>query len=391
MFKWPSKPIQKISSKKFRPTHCPHKDCPHHRPTSPEEFRYTYAGFYSRDCDGKSVQRFRCKACNRTFSQQTFSTTYWLKRPDLLEPIAAGTVAGSAMRQIARSLGCHHSTVQRHSARIGRHCMLLHCQVLAHLATLKEAIAFDHFETFVYSQNDRVGVTTPVGATSWFVYLLEVAPHRRSGRMSPFQKKKLARRRVPMPDVGEVTRSCERVLDSLGKMVPEGRPIPFRTDDHPVYSKVMKTHPAKVRFEHEVFGNPERGPKGSPRSEEARKRDKALFPVDALHGLIRHSIANHKRETLAFSRRTNALYERLSQMVVWRNMIKWRSERKPDPRTPAMLLGLTDKPWSWERVLSQRLFPRRIPMPAEWMELYQREKVTPAVGRNARHDLSMAF
>jgi hypothetical protein len=108
-----------------------------------------------------------------------------------------------------------------------------------------------------------------------------------------------------------------------------------------------------------VYPNPLRGSKGTPRSPEAIERDRAMFPVDQLHQLLRHSCADHKRETIAFGRRLESIVGRAHLLAVWKNFIKCRSERRPDPTTPAMRLGLTDMRWRWERILSRRLFSAR--------------------------------
>jgi len=111
------------------------------------------------------------------------------------------------------------------------------------------------------------------------------------------------------------------------------------------------------RIELRAFPNPKRGPKGSPRSPEAIARDHAMSPVDQLHQLLRHTCADHKRETIAFGRRLESILGRAHLIAVWKNFIKARSERRPDRSTPAMRLGLALEPWSWERLLSRRLLP----------------------------------
>ena len=139
------------------------------------------------------------------------------------------------------------------------------------------------------------------------------------------------------------------------------------------------------------YANPERGPKGSPRSREAVERDRAMFPVDLLHKILRHTLAHHRRETIAFARRINAAMERLFVTAVWRNFVKKRTERKVCTSTPAMLLGLTDARWNWKRVLSRRLFYERIKLPRNWPQLYCRSWITPLLAANARHRLLRAF
>ena len=116
-----------------------------------------------------------------------------------------------------------------------------------------------------------------------------------------------------------------------------------------------------------------------------------MFAVDLLHKLLRHSQAHHRRETIAFGRRLNAALERGFLFVVWRNLIKGRSERKPDRSTPAMALKLTDSPWDWSRVLSRRLFPTHLHVPERWLAIYRRELVTTMLGNNTRHSLVNAF
>jgi hypothetical protein len=157
------------------------------------------------------------------------------------------------------------------------------------------------------------------------------------------------------------------------------------TDNHPAYRPAVAAHPAASRIEHQVYPNPPRGPKGTPRSAAARARDEALFPVDQLHALWRHSCAHHRRETIAFARRINAAVERAYLTAVWRNFIKGRSERRPDPTTPAMRLGLTDLPWNWHRVLARRLFLTRLPLPQAWRQVYRRDWDDDSAGRFTRH------
>jgi hypothetical protein len=299
-------------------------------------------------------------------------------------------LAGAAHRQIARTLGCAPSTVTRLSARLGRHALLQHCHALEHLDEILEPVTADHLETFVSCQLDALGIATAVGHRSWFVYTVDPAPHRRGGRLTPAQKLKLATRSRPAPPRGSVRRSFERTLDVLFEIVPSDATLTVITDDHPAYRAAVVRHPHVSRIEHRVYPNPARGPKGSPRSPEARARDEAMFPVDQLHALTRHSCAHHRRETIAFSRRINAALERAFLLVIWRNFVKWSSERKPDRTTPAMKLGLADEPWTWDRVLARRLFPTREQVPGPWKRVYLRDWDDESAGRFTRHRLKHA-
>ena len=388
---WPCRSVETTPREQFKPPHCPWPECQQHHPHPDLPFRFKRNGFYQRRCDGRRVQRFCCKACARTFSSQTFSCSYYAKLPRLLPRVAAALNAGSAHRQIARSLGCSPATVTRISARAGRHALLLLARALDHLPGINEPIVLDHFESFVSSQLDALGLATPVGQQSWFVFGVDPAPHRRGGRLSAAQQRKLAKRNRPLAPRGGVRDSFLRVFDLMQSLLGPEEPWTLISDAHPAGQAALSSHPLHKRTRHLVFPNPPRGPKGSPRSPAARARDEAMFPVDALHALWRHSHAHQRRETIAFGRRINAVVERGFLLAVWRNFVKWRSERRPDSRTPAMVKGLTDEPWSWNRVFAQRLFPSQLRVPEAWMRVYRRLWDADGAGRFTRHRLINAF
>jgi transposase-like protein len=383
---WPIQPAE--IQRRFVPRFCPRKNCPQHSLDRPHIFLHQRVGSYSRR-DGRRVPRYRCRTCGSTFSKQAFAVTYYLKRPELLLPIAAGLQAGSAHRQLARSLGCAPSTVTRLSARLGRHALLLSATALLELGAVREGLVADHFESFVRTQDYPLAIATVVGCDSWFVYALEPAPHRRTGARSAFQEAR-RRARPPQPARGGYTGSLVRVLDALLHFFPDQPPFRLVTDGHEAYPRALVRARFRRRVHHVAYPNPKRGPKGSPRSPDARLRDQAMFPNDLLHGLLRHSEAHHRRETIAFGRRANAVLERLYLAAVWRNFVKGVSERKPDRTTPAMRLGLTTEPWSWARLFARRLFPGRLPLPDSWIEIYRRAWITPG-GPNNSHDLALAF
>jgi len=161
-------------------------------------------------------------------------------------------------------------------------------------------------------------------------------------------------------------------------------------DGKPPYVEAFRSHPRRDRIRLEVHPNPVRGPKGSARSPVARARDRAMYAVDQWHALVRHTRADHKRETIAFGRRLNAICERLFLATVWRNFIKRRSERRPVPETPAMRLRLSDRPWDWRRLLSRRLFPGRLRLSPLLRDLYWRNWKTPVLPTHHRHRLRHA-
>ena len=114
-----------ITTRLRRPPFCPNPRCDSHG--DPGAWRFVKKGFYVRNRAPRRIQKYRCSHCGRNFSSQTFSTTYWLRRPDLLAPTFHRLVSCSGFRQIAREFGVSHTTIRRLSDRLG------HSDILATL------------------------------------------------------------------------------------------------------------------------------------------------------------------------------------------------------------------------------------------------------------------
>jgi hypothetical protein len=124
-------------------------------------------------------------------------------------------------------------------------------------------------------------------------------------------------------------------------------------------------------------------------SRAARTPRNPLFPINLLDLLIRHSGANHKRESIAFSKRRQSAAARISIFAVWRNYQKSFSERQRDA-TPAMKLGVESRRWSTEEILAARLFVTRVGLPAPGLRQYRGAIATRYLPRNRVHALRYA-
>jgi hypothetical protein len=252
--------------------------------------------------------------------------------------------------------------------RLGRHAILFHARCLRDLPPLGEALVHDHWEVFIGRQDQALGIGTAVGSQSWFVYDLDPAPHRGSGRR-PDRKRELER---TSGSSRPYVRSLKRTFQGLIPHLSAGETLTLIVDGRVDYRVALREAGIEERVTLRSYPNPKRGPKGTPRSPEAIERDYAMFPVDQLHQLLRHSCSDHKRETIAFGRRLESILGRAHLLAVWKNFIKSRSERRPDRTTPAMRLGLTDVRWRFERVLCRRLFPERERMAEVASRLYRK-------------------
>lgn len=361
-------------SRSFRPPHCPNPDCRFHR--DPTGWHWKRAGFYSRQISPQRIQRFRCLHCGRFFSSQTFSTSYWLKLPHLLPLVFSRCLSCSAIRQIARELDVAPSTVQFLLERLGRHCLLFH--QLHKPSCLSEPLVIDGFETFEYSQYWPFHFNFGVGAGSHFLYAFTDAELRRKGRMTRRQRQRREEleRLFGRPD----PKAVEKEMAAMIRLVlPEGGELEVLSDEHRAYPRALRAVEGLRLCGHQVVS-----------SRRARTPGNPLFPVNLTDLLVRHSGGNHKRETIAYSKRRQAAAERLAIFQVWRNYMKSFSEKRRDA-TPAERLGLWEGKLTVEELLSRRLFPSLVELPERLMKYYRREVETRQVPNGRRHVLGYAY
>ena len=358
----------------FRPNFCPSPTCRFH--LNAAGWRWIRWGSYRRNCEPRVIPRFRCCHCRRGFSSQTFSTTYYLKRPELQLSIFYRVLACSGYRQIAREAHCAHSTVMGQTARLGRHALL----ALEHLRGSHEPdepIVIDGFESFAFSQYHPIHLNLAIGARSHFTYAFTHSELRRKGKMTDRQKKIRAslERTFGRPDPKAIENG---VLDLLRLAARTTSNLVVRSDEHPAYPRALRRVTGR-RIHHQMTP-----------SVEARTHHNPLFPVNSMDHLLRHNSANHKRETIAFSKTNQSAIERAALLTLWRNYAKHFSENHPNG-SPAMLAGIKQELISPERLLRERLFPTRVRLAQPWRDYYWRDVPTRRIRNPRLHRLVRAF
>jgi len=286
------------------------------------------------------------------------------------------TTGGMANRQIARDLGVSPETINRHIARLGRHCLLFHSRMMDECPRCSRVVV-DGFESFEFSQYHPIHHHVAVEKdTDFFIYFTD-SELRRKGRMKEHQKRKrkLLENTLGRPDPKAIEKDMREVLEVA--LAGQADAIVF-SDDHPAYKRSIKG--LKTRIDHRI----------TPGSAH-RDRNNSLWEVNLLDLLIRHCNANHRRETLAWSKRRQSSAERLAILLVWRNYMKGRREKVRGSPTPAMERAMTDHPFSVPEILEKRLFRTKCNLPSRWADYYDRKVRTRAYPRNLEHNLTLAY
>ncbi len=357
------------------PPFCPNPSCPFHRGDL-KLWRYARTGCFRAGQRRVSGQRYKCCKCGRSFSDRTFLAGYWLKRPQLLRHIAARLVGCSGYRQIARELGVSPQTVARHAARLGRQALLFHVRMLRRKAP-SEPLALDSFVSFHWSQYFPSHYHLLVGRESHFVWGFTESEVRRSGRMTSGQERRRAEleRKLGRPDPRSIEKEVAAVIEAT---IPRSTPIDLTTDEHDDYPRALRRL-GREEITHQTVS-----------SRDARTPHNPLFAVNLLDLLIRHSSANHKRETIAYSRSRRSAIERLWLLVVWRNYAKSFSEKFQDA-TPAQRAGITSQRWTLKQLFRRRIFPDRVRIPARWKRDYDGSIVTRVCAASSIRPLRFAY
>ena len=253
---------------------------------------------------------------------------------------------------------------------------IFHNQVMQNSPPFKEVVV-DGFESFEFSQYYPIHHHVAVEkGTDFFIYFTD-SELRRKGRMTEHQKRRRKELELKFgrPDPKAIEKDMRQTLEVVLKGRPAARVF---SDDHPAYRRSIKTMTTVI--DHRV----------TPGSAH-RDKNNSLWEVNLLDLMIRHSNANHRRETIAWSKRRQGSAERLAILLVWRNYMKGRREKVRGSPTPAMERGMMDRPLEIEELLARRIFRTRCKLPPRWSEYYERKVTTRALNENRRHDLKMAF
>jgi hypothetical protein len=264
--------------------------------------------------------------------------------------VARGLVSCSGYRQLAAGLNVSPQTVARHAARLGKQALLFHQEMRPKKAP-SEPLSLDSFVSFAYSQYFPVHFHFVMGRESHFAYGFTESECRRSGTMRKAQRARRARleKELGKPD----PKAREKDVAVLLQILSNGASLlDLTTDEDAAYPRAICRSGIAVR--HSKINSRERRTPRNP-----------LFASN-LHDLqVRHGCANHKRETIAFSKTIQAAIERMWLHLVWKNYVKSFSE-KTQAETPAQRAHVTDQKWSFREVFRRRRFPDRVGMPDRW-------------------------
>ena len=334
MLPWPQVPLTPHagvrSTLRFRPPHCPDDACPSH--SSGERWRFVRNGFYSRECDGHRIQRYRCSECRLEFSTQSFRGNYREQRPDIDTEVYQHFVAKVTQRQSARILAVDKKTIGRRLKRFGAICRAFH----SHLAPMRDSeklmqggFMLDEGESYAKSRrNNPLTYPVLIHRDSFFVVHAEVGPlPRRGGKGrdedepepldTPERKARAQGSRL----------AVERCVAALGELLPENPPVLVKSDMKQSYGEVLRARFGE-RLVHETTSST--APRGT---------SNPLFRINLTLAMMRDGLSRLVRRTWAASKLAARLLDHTWVWITYRNYVRGKTNDEWET-TPAIQLGV---------------------------------------------------
>ncbi len=296
---------------------CPNPACAYHQ-HAPKERWFVAAGFYVTKTFGK-VQRFRCQACGKYFSTQTFSLDYFAKRKLAYPQIETLLSSSMSIRALSRFFSASCGTIQNRIDRLARQAIALQSMLRPH-ANPHESVCIDGFVSFDVSQYFPNNITLAVTADSQFFLAATHATLRRSGNTTEAQKHRMSLLyRACTFEPRSIERSFRELLDRLAqeRMPQLWQPLILITDEKKEYRRALYSHPlfrlqnADHRLVHLTV-----------HSTEPRTWYNPLFGANYMDRELRKDQAAHRRETVCFSRNVANMLNRFCVYMAWHNYAK---------------------------------------------------------------------
>ena len=278
------------------PLSCPRSECRNH--SHPGQGWLVRYGFYHSRAHGE-VQRYRCRGCRHTLSDQSESLHYYAKRRVCLQAVWLSLVGGSSLREIARRYHTSPQVVQNALLRLGRQAMAAQLRLLQALKA-PSRVVYDGLRSCVSSQDypcDLTALVEPEGET---ILTITHAVCRRSGRATEGQRRRMRRKnrvwRPPHQAMGSAIAMLHRELWAYLRPTPQ-RPAVIHTDENPLYRALLRADAVAGHYRRAGMLEHRRPPAKAPRS-----CANELFALNYVDRLLRHRLKEHTRESFAIAR-----------------------------------------------------------------------------------------
>ena len=263
-------------------------------------------GSYHRPSDRAKIQRYHCKNCRRSFSSQTHSYNYRLRKRHIDQMVFRLLCKGSSQRGCAQVLGVDPATIARRIPRFSK-CAKEHLRKLqSNLSHIKEVV-FDEMETFEHTKLKPITIPLAVENKTRKILSIEVGRIPAKGPLASLSRKKYGHRKC------EKQNSLRRLFRSL-ESIPSDERV-FLSDQSTFYPPLMKTF--RPSTEHRTY----KGRKAAIVGQGELKKGgfDPLFSLNQTAAMLRDNIKRLTRKTWCTTKRVDRLLDFLVMYAFYHN------------------------------------------------------------------------
>ena len=210
---------------------CPY--CSEVSATSASRSRVRRSGTFRRKSDCRTIQRFFCGRCKRSFSRSTTHLAYRQKKRQLNDRLRKLLCSGVSLRRSAKLLHLSRTTIARKLIYLGKISQdeLLTTNLMHPKSSIVE---FDDQETSEHTKCKPLSITLAVESKTRRILSFEISQFQAKGHLTKLALKKYG----PRKDTRALGR--ERLFQTLKLLVSET--ATFKSDQNPFYPADLKKH-----------------------------------------------------------------------------------------------------------------------------------------------------
>lgn len=263
-------------------------------------------GKYIRASDRKIIQRFRCKNCGKSFSSQTLSYDYRLRKRYINQMFFCLYSKGNSQRACAQILGVDKKTIARRVYRFGA-CARKHLKLMQRDLKGLDDIIFDEMESFEHTKLKPLTIPLAVEKKTRRILALNVGRIAAKGPLAQLSRNKYGRRKC------ERNRLLEDLFSQLRPMMAERGVLSSDMSHH--YPKVI--HKYAKNFKHKRFKGRKAAIVGQ--GEMKKGGHDPLFSLNQTAAMIRDNLKRMARRTWCTTKHIERLRDSLSIYAYFHN------------------------------------------------------------------------
>ena len=265
-------------------------------------------GFFVRKSDFRKIRRFRCRVCQKTFSNATWNDCFRQKKRHLNTKIKEFLCSAVSQRRTARLLKISRTTVARKLTFLGERCRASLAE-MNFQNPLCVSIEFDDLETSEHTKCKPLSVTLAVETGTRRILGFEVSQMPAKGKLAQFSRMKYGYRRDERPE------ARQRLFRHIFPLVLPNALI--KSDESPHYPRDVNrffSHCTHQRF---------KGKRGCVVGQGELKKVgfDPLFTLNHTYGMLRANINRLARRTWCTTKKAEYLADHIAIYAVYHNKV----------------------------------------------------------------------